>query len=107
MLESPFRPEFIAGSSVDWVIPAENLILHRRDRPSRGERENPINGQIDEFMKLGEHSSVTIRVNDNQQILSMTVPTHVARRNKLEYGGKVTVSLLCEGIHVMSKQDIN
>jgi len=38
-LEAAWQPDFTPGTEVDWLIPAENLILHRRDRPSRGERE--------------------------------------------------------------------
>lgn len=101
-LETAYRPEFTPGTAVDWLIPAENLILHRRDRPSRGERENPITGTISEFIPLGETSSVTITFN-NQQTMAMAVPTHVARRNGLAQGGSVTVSLLSEGIHLMAK----
>lgn len=104
-LETPHRPGFGPGTAVDWVIPAENLILHRRDRPSRGERENPVKGRITEFIPLGEMASVTIAVNGNErQCLSLTVPTHVARRNGLDRGGDITVSLLAEAIHLMSKE---
>ncbi|MFQ5659150.1 MAG: ABC transporter ATP-binding protein [Gammaproteobacteria bacterium] len=102
-LEASYRPEFATGDRIDWVIPAENIILHRRDRPSKGERENPVKGAIEEFIPLGESSSVTIRVNDNQELLSMSVPTHVARRNDLARGRAVSVSLLCAGIHLMKK----
>ena len=101
-LEAAWQPEFAAGAEVDWLIPAENLILHRRDRPSRGERENPITGTISEFIPLGETSSVTIDFN-NEQTMAMAVPTHVARRNGLARGETVTVSLLSEGIHLMAK----
>ncbi len=102
-LTTPYRPEFEIDSEIDWVIPSENLILHRRDRPSKGERENPIKGSIKEFIPLGENSSILISVNDHQQSLSMSVPTHVARRNRLDTGGEVSVSLLTEGIHLMEK----
>lgn len=101
-LETGWQPEFATGTEVDWLIPAENLILHRRDRPSRGERENPVSGIISEFIPLGETSSVTIDFS-NEQYMSMAVPTHVARRNGLARGETVTVSLLSEGIHLMVK----
>lgn len=101
-LEARHAPAFAPGTRVTWVIPAENVILHRRDRPSRGERENPVNGMIDECTELGEMTSVTIRVAaPGDAPLSMTVPTHVARRNRLAPGENVTVSLLAEGIHIM------
>jgi len=105
LLETPYRPEFKPGTLVDWVIPSENLILHRRDRPSRGERENPVSGHIVEFIPLGEMASILIRVNENEhRHLSLMVPTHVARRNSLEQGGAITVSLLAEAIHLMKKE---
>jgi molybdate transport system ATP-binding protein len=103
-LESAYRPDIPGGTVVDWMIPAENLILHRRDRPSKGERENPVAGTIEEFYPLGESSSVTISVQESEELLHMTVPTHVARRNGLDRGGPVTVSLLAEGIHLMLKK---
>ena len=99
-----YRPDIPRGTDIDWMIPAENLILHRRDRPSRGERENPVTGTIEEFYPLGENSSVTIAVLDCEELLHMTVPTHVARRNGLDRGGVVTVSLLAQGIHLMHKK---
>lgn len=102
-LETACRPDIPRGTEVDWMIPAENLILHRRDRPSRGERENPVSGTIEEFYPLGEISSVTMAVDGSEELLHMTVPTHVARRNGLDKGGAVTVSLLAEGIHLMQK----
>jgi molybdate transport system ATP-binding protein len=100
--ECAYQPGFTPGTEVDWLIPAENLILHRRDRPSRGERENPITGTISEFLVLGETASVTIAF-DGGHHMSMAVPTHVARRNGLAKGVTVTVSLLSEGIHLMEK----
>jgi molybdate transport system ATP-binding protein len=105
LLEAAYQDSHAPGSQVDWVIPAENLILHRRDRPSKGERENPVHGEIVEFIPMGETVSVLIRVpQEDQRLLSMTVPTHVARRNTLESGGPVSVSLLSAGIHLMSKE---
>lgn len=100
-LQAPFHPELSIGETVDWVIPAENLILHRRDRPSKGEKENPVTGLIDEYIPLGESISISVRVNNSEQYLSLSIPTHVARRNKLNMGEQVSLSLLTEGIHLM------
>ncbi|MBF8269900.1 MAG: ABC transporter related protein [Gammaproteobacteria bacterium] len=100
--ECSHQPDFAPGTAVDWLIPAENLILHRRDRPSRGERENPVTGKISEMIPLGESTTVSVEF-DDQQSMFMGVPTHVARRNGLETGATVTVSLLSEGIHLMTK----
>lgn len=102
-LETPYQCELDIGKEVDWVIPAENIILHRRDRPSKGERENPVHGVIEEFVPLGESTSVSIKLNGSDHYLSLSVPTHVARRNGLDKGGEIGVSLLCEGIHLMER----
>ena len=52
-LECPLHPEIAVGTRVDWVIPAERVVLHRRDRPSRGENENPVSGEIEDYLALG------------------------------------------------------
>ncbi len=102
-LETAHRPELRIGKKIDWVIPAENIILHRCDRPSRGERENPLRGRVEEFIVLGESCAVTMKVKAAEQYLSMSIPTHVARRNRIEQNSEISVSLLCEGIHLMEK----
>ena len=101
-LATRYRPEFDPNEETDWVIPADSIILHRRDRPSRGERENPIKGHIDELIPLGENTSVSMSTGQGQP-LYLSVPTHVARRNKLNQGGDIAVSLLSESIHLMKR----
>ncbi len=99
-LECAIQTQFVPGSQVHWVIPPESVILHRRDRPSRGEHENPITGIIEQALLLGENTSITIKL-DQEQVLSFMIPTHVARRNELETGSTITVSLLAGAIHIM------
>ena len=101
--ECSHQPDYAPGMEVDWLIPAENLILHRRDRPSKGERENPVTGRISEIIPLGESTTVALEF-DQRHTMYMGVPTHVARRNGLAQGETVTVSLLSEGIHLMGKR---
>ena len=106
VLEARHDPAFPPGTRVTWVIPPENVILHRRDRPSRGERENPVSGVVDEFVPLGELASARVLVDSADELpLSFVVPTHVARRNGVAAGVTVTVSLLAEGIHLMPAED--
>ena len=102
-LETSHRPDISIGEEIDWVIPSENLILHRRDRPSKGEKENPVSGDIEDFTPLGENASVTIKIKGSEELLTMSVPGHVAQRNGLGKGGAISVSLLSEGIHLMKK----
>ena len=101
-LEAPLSPGFAPGAEVHWCIPGSHVILHRRDRPSRGERENPVRGVIDDFLPLGENASTVIRVEATGEHLRVTFPLHVARRNGLEAGADVVVSLLRDGIHLMA-----
>lgn len=101
LLEAPLTTTFDNGSKVNWVIPPESIILHRRDRPSRGERENPIQGRIAEFLVLGENASIAMQVDDTDLFLTLSVPTHVARRNNLGPDAPIAVSLLKSAIHLM------
>ena len=100
-LECPLDRRFAPGAPVHWSVPGSHVILHRRDRPSRGERENPVRGAIADFLPLGENVSTVIRVEGTGESLRVTFPLHVARRNGLEAGAEVVVSLLRDGIHLM------
>lgn len=79
-------------------------MLHRRDRPSRGEHENPVRGTVAELLVLGDTSSVALRVEGGDELISFGVPNHVAERNGVAPGAPVAVSLLAKDIHVMSWQ---
>ncbi len=100
LLEARRQPGFSVGQRVAWVIPPAYVVLHRRDRPSRGERENPVAGRIVELVSFGENTHVTMEVKGRGR-LQFTVSTHVAGRNRLAPGAAVRVSLLAEGIHLM------
>jgi len=101
-LEIRHRPDITAGSAVDWVIPPQYILLHQRVRRSRGERENPVRGVIDELVVMGETASVTLLVdNSNDTPMTFNLPLHVVERNRLRTGDNVSVSLRGEGIHLM------
>jgi molybdate transport system ATP-binding protein len=102
VLEASHAAELAPGDLVCWAIPPHAVLLHRRDRPSRGERENPIEGVIERFVPLGESASLTLVVaGEPPGRLSLSVPMHVADRNRLAEGGRARVSLLRESIHLM------
>ena len=93
---------FAPATRLSWVIPPENVILHRRDRPSLGERENPIEGRIDDCLPLGDATRIVLALDgDVRARISFSVPTHVARRNGIAVGEIARVSLLASGIHLM------
>lgn len=101
-LEARLQPAFEPGRQVTWTIPQGHILLHRRDRPSRGERENPVTGPVTECIALGENVALTVAVNGRDRPpLFLTVPAHVARRNGIAAGIEIGVSLLAEGIHLM------
>jgi molybdate transport system ATP-binding protein len=101
-LEASYAPQFALGTRVAWCIPASHIILHRRDRPSRGERENPVAGEIVRCLPMGEMTAVALRaVHGMRTDLYFSVPTHVAERNGVGVGETARVSLLAEGIHLM------
>ena len=90
------------GQRVNWIIADGFVVLHRRERPSRGEHENPVPGQIDSMLSIGHTAHLTLRPRHAPELpLHFSVPLHVARRNAIAPGVQATVSLLGEGIHVM------
>ena len=102
VLEARLQSDYVAGQRVCWMIQPATVLLHRRDRKSNGERENPLSGTIIEYYILGGYANIVIRVDKKLNInITMTVPLHVAQRNRLDYGEKITISLLAAGIHLM------
>lgn len=96
---------FLVGDAVSWLIPTESIVLHRRGRPSLGDRENAVTGVVTEVVTLGDQTSVRLR-RDNagsprDATLQFKIATHAARRNGLVPGVTATVSLLGAEIHVM------
>lgn len=88
------------GETVAWYLPPSDIVLHRRDRPSQGERENPLAATVEELVVLGGITSVSLRVNHGD-MLRFDIATHAARRNQLTSGAVVNVSLLAAGIHLL------
>jgi len=104
-LEVRRNPGVKPGEAVEWVVPSRFVILHRSDKPSRGERENPVDGTCTECIMLGDNALVSLAVEaDGDVPLSFSVPAHVARRNRVAAGVPLRVSLLAEGIHLMPRR---
>ncbi len=100
--EARLAPQFAAGARVAWCVPSSHIVLHRRDRPSRGEHENPIAGTIKRCIALGDTTALALSVAAGQRAdIYFSVPTHTARRNGLAIGEVAQVSLLADGIHLM------
>ncbi len=104
-LELTSSPPLPAGTQVDWFIPASDILLHRRGRPSLGERENPVAGVVEECVTLGAQTEVTMRCHGTDQPLRLQISTHAARRNDIHIRANIKVSLLADGIHIMNPVD--
>jgi molybdate transport system ATP-binding protein len=101
-LEAAARPDLGVGAEVAWAIPDGFVVLHRRDRPSRGEHENPVPGRIAAVLAIGQTAHLTLSPDaDPAWPIHFSVPLHVARRNNIAEGVEAAVSLLAEGIHLM------
>jgi molybdate transport system ATP-binding protein len=94
---------FHAEQSVYWSISPAKVILHQRVRTSKGEKENPISASIIDLMTLRGISTVVLQLGDASQTqLHMHLAEHVALRNQLKVGERVSVTLLAEAIHIMA-----
>jgi molybdate transport system ATP-binding protein len=101
-LEVRLQSDWAPGTDIAWLIPPSKVVLHRRDRPSRGEAENPVSGTIASFIALGDTMIASVKLDGAEtRLLTFHVPRHVADRNKLGVGEHVTLSLLAEAIHLM------
>ncbi len=105
VLEAAHAPGLPPGTQADWLVPASAIVLHRRGRPSAGERENPVEGRVVRMLALGDEAQVTLDVGDPDGFpLGFALPLHAARRNGLAVGAPCTVSLLKDAIHTMPRQ---
>jgi molybdate transport system ATP-binding protein len=98
-LEVPDSGDFASGRSIAWTILPTRVVLHRVDRPSHGERENPIPAVIVDLVVLGDDVIARLAPAGMPDArLTLKVSQHVAERNALAVGREVTVSLLREAI---------
>ena len=101
-LEARLQPEFSPGTQVTWVIPQRYLVLHGSKVISAVELENPVPGVVASAVRLGDNAVLSIHVGGlDRPPLFLSVPVHVARRDNIERGIEVTLSLFAEGIHLM------
>ena len=105
-LEVARNPGFAPGDKVSWVIPSEGILLHRHDRPSRGEAENPVSGVVVDCVVLGPYTQIMLRPEGGGGLpLTFSVPTHVAQRNAVVVGSVARITLLAQAIHVMPGEE--
>ncbi len=98
-LEVPDTGDFASGRTIAWTILPTRVLLHRVDRPSHGERENPVPAVIVDLVVLGDDVIARLAPAGMPDArLTLKVSQHVAERNALAVGRDVTVSLLREAI---------
>ncbi|GAB2593554.1 ABC transporter ATP-binding protein [Nitrincola alkalisediminis] len=89
------------GQTIEWMATPQSLILHRPDRPSNGDKENPIEGRIEELVMLGPHVSISVRPTHAPELpLRFFIPRHFVERQDLRMGMSIFVSLLGEQLHI-------
>jgi len=84
------------------LIHPSSVVLHRRDRPSRGERENPLSGNVIDIVALGDDMDITILLDANGEPLQFRLSRHVAARNGVALGVSVMVSVLGDAVHTIA-----
>ena len=102
-LETEYHEAFVLGQSVTWCIQSDGIVVHRRNRPSRGEHENPVFGTVIEVFQFGQTTELSVDVGDpDEHPLHCSIPTHVAARNDIYLGADIGLSLKSDMIHLMS-----
>ncbi|MCF7971700.1 MAG: ABC transporter ATP-binding protein [Methylococcaceae bacterium] len=105
LIEAAYQAQFPINEPVCWMIQSANILLHRRDRPSNGNKENPLQGQITEYMESSGLAHLRVQVDKQlKTTIVINVPLHVAKRNTLGLHKKIGISLLSDGIHLMPYQ---
>ena len=84
VLEAAYQPHYPVNDKVCWMIQPANVLLHRRYRPSKGDKENPLQGSVIEYMENNGLANMLVQVDRELQLnIAINVPLHVARRNQL------------------------
>ncbi len=95
---------FKAGQLVYWTLSPAKILLHQRLRPSNGEQENPLTGEVTGLVTLRGITTVVLVIEQTEgTTLQMDLPEHVATRNKLKLGEIISVSVLSEAVHLMAE----
>ncbi len=104
-MEVDFTEGYSIGDKVCWCIPPKGILLHSRLRPSKGEKENPISGIIDEMVTINGLTSLMVKILPTLRLrLYMELPIHVVERNRLKMGENIGISLLKKAVHLMPWQ---
>nr|WP_282571225.1 ABC transporter ATP-binding protein [Methylonatrum kenyense] len=92
------------AGSVEWFIPESDIVLQRPEATKTGPDDNGIQGCIQECVSLGNRTSLRVVCPDANATLSLDVPHHRARRQRLTTGEIVWLRLLQDGIHPLQPE---
>ncbi|MBX2837307.1 MAG: ABC transporter ATP-binding protein [Gammaproteobacteria bacterium] len=95
----------IVDGPVSVLIEPSAIIMHRTDRPSNGERENPITTRVGEAIEMGDDLVLKLIVEATGESVAFRISRHVAARNDVTTDSQLGVSILAEGIHLMPPED--
>jgi len=91
----------LVDDKVSVLIEPSAIIMHRTDRPSKGERENPVLTRVSEAIEMGDELLLSVVVEATDETMTFGISRHVATRNHVNVGNQVRLSVLSEGIHLM------
>jgi len=98
------KHQYPVDRRVTLLVPAAAIILHRQDKPSRGERENPVECVVSDYLTLGDEVLLRVVANlDSQSTLSFKVSKHVAERNSVAIGESIAISLVASSLHLIDE----
>lgn len=95
------KQHVLDDGDVAVLVEPSAIIMHRNDRPSHGERENPIVTRVVQAVELGDELSLRLIEEATDSAIAFRISRHVATRNSVVVGGQLTISILSEGIHLM------
>jgi molybdate transport system ATP-binding protein len=95
-LSASYQPDFQVGKVVDWVIPTSHVGVVFDD-------ENVVSGVVSGIVRLGDMVTVSVTIKEaSSHPLFMSVPVLEAKQRNLKAGETISVSLISEGIHLMT-----
>jgi molybdate transport system ATP-binding protein len=102
MLEARFNPHFQPGEKAYWTIPDSHVVMHRTEKAFRATTENLVEGIVVSALVMGGTTHVKLRPLSNENdILSLSVPTHFAQLNHAKAGAGISISLQRDAVHLM------
>jgi len=90
---------------VSVLVEPSAIIMHRTDKPSNGERENPVLTRVNEAIEMGDELLLKLNVEATGEPMAFSISRHVANRNQVAVGNQLSVSILSEGIHLMPRDE--